>query len=58
MFIGKHENLIDLSPWQKRFIEMLGITKPITFIREPTRIETLEVPGQGFGLGRIARGTP
>ncbi|MCJ8138983.1 glycosyltransferase family 61 protein [Falsirhodobacter halotolerans] len=58
ILIGKHENLVDLSKWQKRFLEIMEIDKPITFIREPTRIETLEVPGQGFGLGPIALGTP
>lgn len=58
VFIGKHEGLRAFSPWQQRFLDLLGVDMPITFISEPTRVEHLIVPGQGFGLGRIAHGTP
>ncbi|MBU3031276.1 glycosyltransferase family 61 protein [Paracoccus marinaquae] len=58
VFIGKHEQLQKFSPWQQDFLALLGMDLPVTFVTEPTRIERLMVPGQGFGLGRIARGTP
>lgn len=58
IFIGKHEGLRQFSGWQLRFLELLGLDMPVTFVTEPTRVERLLVPGQGFGLGRIARGTP
>ena len=45
---GFHEEVIDqFAP---------GV--PVHVAVEPTRVETLIVPGQGFGLGRITVGTP
>lgn len=58
VFIGKHEDLVRLSGWQERFMEYLGVDLPIVFLSEPSEVEELLIPGQGFGLGEIARGTP
>lgn len=30
---------------------------PVRFLRDTTRVQTLHVPGQGFGVGRISRAT-
>jgi hypothetical protein len=46
-----------LQPFQRLFFELLGIGMAVKILAEPTRVEQLEVPGQGFGLGEIARGT-
>ena len=44
--------------FQQSFLDLLGIDIPITILREPTEVEELIVPGQGFGLGPIIEGTP
>jgi len=46
----------DLSGFQSAFLDLAGVphTKVLT---APARVEKLFVPGQGFGLGRIAAGT-
>ena len=44
--------------FQKSFLDLLGLDLPITILREPTVVEELIVPGQGFGLGPIIAGTP
>jgi len=49
---------IELMGWQRQFMELLGVEVPVTIIEEPTEIEELIVPGQGFGLGTLDRGTP
>jgi hypothetical protein len=44
--------------YQRAFMELFGIDLPITILNKPTEVEELIVPGQGFGLGPVARGTP
>ncbi len=44
--------------YQRRLIELFGIDLPMRVVLKPTEVETLVVPGQGFGLGMVARGTP
>ncbi|MDB6455121.1 glycosyltransferase family 61 protein [Falsirhodobacter sp. 20TX0035] len=46
-----------LAGYQQELLTRFGITCPITIVTEPTRVETLVVPGQGFGLGDISLGT-
>ncbi|MDB5663931.1 glycosyltransferase family 61 protein [Cypionkella sp.] len=46
-----------LKGFQRLFFDLLGITLPIKVLTRPTRFETLEVPGQGFGIGPMAGGT-
>ncbi len=47
-----------LKGYQKEFFDLLGITIPVQILDQPTQVEDLIVPGQGFGLGAIAAGTP
>ena len=44
--------------FQQAFLDLLNIDVPITIVQEPTTVEELIVPGQGFGLGSINAGTP
>ncbi len=48
----------ETRPMQHNFFKLLGIDLPIKVVTEPTQIEHLHVPGQGFGLGPIVAGTP
>ena len=59
IFIQKRPRLGDtLHNFQNQMIRLFGANIPIKVIIEPTRVEKLFVPGQGFGLGRIVTGTP
>ena len=48
----------DLKVYQRNFIKLLGVDVPVQVLEHPTQVEELIVPGQGFGLGAIATGTP
>lgn len=39
-------------------LEILGVDVPITMIEDPTRVETLYVPQQGFGMFQMIEGAP
>lgn len=58
VMIGRHKDVDAFRKWQVQLLELLDVKLPITIVSEPTEIDELIVPGQGFGLGRIARGTP
>lgn len=45
------------SAYQRSLLGLFG-ARGRALIRVPTRVERLVVPGQGFGLGAIAAGTP
>lgn len=47
----------ELVTFQTGFFHQMGIDLPIRVLSEPTRVERLIVPGQGFGLGDISAGT-
>ena len=47
-----------LREFQREVFAQLGITCPIGLVAAPVRVETLVVPGQGFGMGAMAAGTP
>ena len=47
----------ELVGFQSGFFREMGIDLPIKVLSEPTRVERLIVPGQGFGLGEISAGT-
>jgi hypothetical protein len=49
---------VELSVFHQRFMALLGIDLPFRVVTQPTRVETLEVPGQGFGIGSLSSGTP
>ena len=58
LFIPKRPGrTLEVKGYQREFFDLLGIDIPIHVIDEPTRVEKLMVPGQGFGLGEIAGGT-
>ncbi|SPF81279.1 glycosyltransferase family 61 protein [Pseudoprimorskyibacter insulae] len=44
--------------YHERFIRLMGCDLPITIVRQPTRVDRLFVPGQGFGLGPMSPGSP
>lgn len=59
IFIPKRPGrTMSLKPFQREFLDLLGIDIPVQILTEPTQVEQLVVPGQGFGLGAICRGTP
>ncbi|WP_371228250.1 glycosyltransferase 61 family protein [Roseovarius sp. 2305UL8-3] len=47
-----------LRGYQQQYLEAFGIDIPIKVLSGPTRVDELIIPGQGFGLGPIAAGTP
>lgn len=59
VFIAKRPGLTAVpTDWRRKIFDYLGIEVPIFVIGEPTNVTELMVPGQGFGLGAIAEGTP
>ncbi|MEM9128286.1 MAG: glycosyltransferase 61 family protein [Pseudomonadota bacterium] len=48
----------ETRPMQHDFFALLGFDLPMKVVTEPTQVEYLHVPGQGFGLGPIVAGTP
>ena len=46
-----------LQTMHQTFMDLLGCDLPIKVINEPTEVERLHVPGQGFGLGPMVSGT-
>jgi Glycosyltransferase 61 len=57
VFVAKRDVGAEMKPFHKTFLELLGVHLPVKIITEPTTIEMLEVPGQGFGIGPLASGT-
>jgi Glycosyltransferase 61 len=59
VFMSKREGGAEdvVKGYHKIFMDLMGVTLPIRIIAEPTRIDLLEVPGQGFGIGPLAQGT-
>ena len=47
-----------IARWQQDFLAQLAPDTPVEVAIEPTKVERLVVPGQGFGLGMISSGTP
>lgn len=54
----KHANLVKFKRWQRELLKILGVEKVPLLVAQPTLVENLTVPGQGFGLGSISKGTP
>lgn len=46
-----------LKSYQRLFLDLLGIDLPVRILTRATRIETLEVPGPGFGIGPMIAGS-
>jgi glycosyl transferase family 61 len=46
-----------ITRFHREFIKLLGPDIPLKVITDPTQVERLFVPGQGFGLGQMSSGT-
>lgn len=46
-----------LSGWQRQILDRMGVTLPVRILYDHAEVEELIVPGPGFGLGVMARGT-
>lgn len=57
IFVPKGPKLKSLYAWQEEFLALAGVAKRTVLAGEPLQVERLLVPGQGFGLGQIVRGT-
>lgn len=58
LFIPKRPRVGEsVRGFQSDFIGLMAPGLPIKVAAEPTRVEELVVPGQGFGLGKITAGT-
>lgn len=62
VFVSKREGqeedaVVDLRGFHQLFFELAKVDVPIRILTRPTRIDLLEVPGQGFGIGPMAAGT-
>lgn len=59
LFVPKSPENDDTPPgFQKDFLRLMGSNLPIHEATRPVAPDRLVIPGQGFGLGEIARGTP
>ena len=58
LFVPKHDKLSDFQKYQTQFWNLLGLKAKERIVRRPVVVEELLVPGQAFGLGTIASGTP
>lgn len=58
IFVPKHDKLTGFASYRQDYWDLLGLTTKIQVAAEPVEVEELLVPGQGFGLGKIAMGTP
>ena len=58
LFIPKRPKVGDVvRGYQREYLSLFGSDLPIHVATRPTQVEELVVPGQGFGLGKITRGT-
>lgn len=51
------KNTGPMPSFQRAFLDLMGCSLPIHEARKPCVPDELIVPGQGFGLGQISRGT-
>lgn len=59
IFVPKHAGLNKFKvAYRQDYWDLLGLDAEVTLAPEPIEVEELIVPGQGFGLGKIAKGTP
>ena len=59
LFMPKRPNVGDeVRGFHREFLSLFGTDLPIHVAAQPTEVEELLVPGQGFGLGKITAGTP
>lgn len=61
LFTPKHlrgKRPAELAGYQSEILKRLGIAIPVRILYEPVVVDELIIPGQGFGLGALSRGTP
>lgn len=47
-----------ITAWHRDFVQLMGSDLPLRLVTQPTGVDQLIVPSQGFGLGPMAGGTP
>lgn len=47
----------EMQAYHRLFFDLCNVDIPIRIISRPTKVDLLEVPGQGFGIGPMAAGT-
>jgi len=57
IFTPKHATLTHFKKPHRELFDIFDIKCPTLVVGEPTLVEKLTIPGQGFGLGDIAFGT-
>lgn len=62
LFVPKRDGqedggVVEMQQFHRLFFALTKIDLPIRILTRPTRVELLEVPGQGFGIGPMAAGT-
>lgn len=58
LYVPKNPRIDDPAPgFHADFLKLLGVDLPMVEARMPVQPEQLVVPGQGFGLGKISKGT-
>lgn len=62
VFVPKREDAddgaaVEMQGFHRLFFDLAGVDVPIRIVTRPTRVDLLEVPGQGFGIGPMAEGT-
>lgn len=58
LFMPKRpRNGADVHDYQRTFVSLMGRDIPVVCADTPNRVERLIVPGQGFGLGPMIKGT-
>ena len=58
LFLPRRVHIKGVQRLHRPFFNLLAPEMPVSLLREPVAVERLVIPGQGFGLGAIARGTP
>ncbi|WP_293575015.1 glycosyltransferase 61 family protein [Phaeobacter sp.] len=59
LFVPKRPKVGDqIRGFHREFVDLFAGSLPIRVAVEPTEVEELVVPGQGFGLGKITEATP
>jgi len=58
LFMPKRlRNAGEVMPYQQQFVSFMGRDIPVACVDGPEEVENLIVPGQGFGLGAMIKGT-
>lgn len=57
LFIPKRPGLAELEHYQRDLLAEFAPGVPVHILTRPARIRRLLVPGQGFGMGQMSRGT-